>query len=229
MRVLADHLFERDGDDVGRMERDHLSCSPSSSSSTACAPNRVASTRSKLVGEPPRCRWPSTTVRVSLPVSCSSAGRHARARRRRGARRRPTRLPSMSEIVPSFGLAPFGDDDDAEVRAPGVALLDRLRDHVDVVRDLRDQDDVGAAADARVERDPARVAPHHLDDHDAVVRLGGRVEPVDRVGRERHGGVEPEAVGRADDVVVDRLRDADDRNAALVEVVRDGRACRRRR
>ena len=33
--------------------------------------------------------------------------------------------------------------------------------------------------------------------------------------------VEPEAVRRADDVVVDRLRHADDRHAALAELVRD--------
>ena len=33
-------------------------------SRTACAPNCVASTRSKVVGAPPRCKCPSTTVRV---------------------------------------------------------------------------------------------------------------------------------------------------------------------
>ena len=43
-------------------------------------------------------------------------------------------------------------------------------------------------------RDPAGVPAHHLDDHDAVVRLGGRVQPVDRLGRDRHGGVEAERV-----------------------------------
>ena len=33
--------------------------------------------------------------------------------------------------------------------------------------------------------DPAGVAAHHLDDHHAVVRLGGRVQAVDRLGRDR--------------------------------------------
>jgi hypothetical protein len=81
---------------------------------------------------------------------------------------------------------------------------------------------------AGVERDPAGVPPHHLDDHDAVVRLGGRVQPIDGVGREIDGGVEAETVGGADDVVVDRLRDADDRDAALENSWRSP-ACRRRR
>ena len=67
----------------------------------------------------------------------------------------------------------------------------------------------------RVERDPAGVPAHHLDDHDAVVRLGGRVQAVDRLGRDRDRGVEPERVVGAVEVVVDRLRDADDREAVL--------------
>ena len=72
-----------------------------------------------------------------------------------------------------------------------------------------------------MERDPSRVAPHHLDDHDAMVRLSGRVQAIDRVGRECHGGVEAEAGGRADDIVVDCLGHADHGDAALTELLRD--------
>ena len=43
-------------------------------------------------------------------------------------------------------------------------------------------------------RDPAGVAAHHLDDHDAVVRLRRRVQPVDRLRRDRDRGVEAERV-----------------------------------
>src|SRR5439155_3121429 len=43
--------------------------SPRLTSSTALPPKRVARTRSKLVGAPPRCRWPSTTDRVSFFVA----------------------------------------------------------------------------------------------------------------------------------------------------------------
>ena len=50
---------------------------------------------------------------------------------------------------------------------------------------LGDQDHVGAARDPAHDGDPARVAAHHLDDHHAVVRLGGRVQAVDRLGRDR--------------------------------------------
>jgi integrase len=45
----------------------------SAMSCTARAPKRVQSSRSKVVGPPPRCRWPRTTTRVSLPVRFSSS------------------------------------------------------------------------------------------------------------------------------------------------------------
>src|SRR5205823_13935814 len=73
----------------------------------------------------------------------------------------------------------LGHDDDAVTAAGRIAPLDAIDDAVDVVGQLREQDDVGVARDARVDRDPARVASHHLDDHDALVRFGGGVEAID--------------------------------------------------
>ena len=84
-------------------------------------------------------------------------------------------------------------------------------------RMLGNEDDVRAAGDAAHDRDPARVAAHHLDDHDAVVRLGGRMEPVDRLGSDPDGRVEAERVVGRGEVVVDRLRNADDRKLLLCE------------
>jgi len=50
------------------------------------------------------------------------------------------------------------------------------------------------------------------------VRLGRRVEAVDRFGGDREGGVKSKgAVGDAD-IVVNGLGDADDRNAQLDEI-----------
>ena len=61
-----------------------------------------------------------------------------------------------------------------------------------------------------MQRDPAGVPAHHLDDEHPVVRLGRRVQPVDRVDRDLHGGVEAERVVGGVEVVVDGLRYADD-------------------
>ncbi len=68
-----------------------------------------------------------------------------------------------------------------------------------------------------MQRDPARVAAHHLDDERPVVALGRGVQPVDRLHGDVHRGVEAEGVvGRAE-VVVDRLRHADDGDALVVQ------------
>jgi hypothetical protein len=97
-----------------------------------------------------------------------------------------------------------------------VAALEQPADLVDVEGPLGDQDHVGAAGEPRVERDPARVPAHHLDDEDPVVALGRRVEAVDRLGRDVDRGVEAERqVGRAE-VVVDRLRDPQHRQPVVV-------------
>ena len=96
-----------------------------------------------------------------------------------------------------------------------------LADLVEVERALGDEDRVGAAGHPRVDRDPAGVAAHDLDDDHAVVRLGRRVQAVDRVGRDLHRGVEAERVVGAVEVVVDRLRHADDGHAVGRQAARD--------
>jgi hypothetical protein len=63
---------------------------------------------------------------------------------------------------------PFGDDEDRGV-ARLVAAFDQRAHRLDVERLLRNQDDVGAAGQSRVQGDPAGVAAHHLDDHGAVM------------------------------------------------------------
>ena len=115
----------------------------------------------------------------------------------------------------------LGDDDDAELGAECVALADGIGDAFEIERNLRNQDRVCPAGDAGVQGDPSGVASHHFDDDDALVGFGSRVQPVDRIGCELHGGVESEAARRPDDVVVDGLGNADDRNPLQVELVRD--------
>ena len=88
-------------------------------------------------------------------------------------------------------------------------------------RDLGDEDDVGAARDAAVERDPAGEPPHHLDHHHAPVALGRRVQPVDGHRHAVDGGGEPEGEDGAADVVVDRLGHADDGDPVPVHLLGD--------
>ena len=128
----------------------------------------------------------------------------------------------MSDTFPPIGTAPSATTTMLN-RAPNFSRSRRrAATIVQIERNLRNQDHVRAAGDARVQRNPAGIPPHHLDHHDAVVRLGRGVQPIDGVGCEVHRGVEPEAADSADDVVVDGFRHADDRNALLRQLVRDG-------
>src|SRR4029079_4398366 len=79
-------------------------------------------------------------------------------------------------------LGPLSDNDDRREATFLVALLEVVADALDVEILLGDEDLGRAAGDARLGGDPTRMATHDLDDHDAVVRLGCRVQAVDGVG-----------------------------------------------
>ena len=84
-------------------------------------------------------------------------------------------------------------------------VLDARAHLRDVERLLGNQHDVGSTGDARVGRDPPGVPTHHLDHHDPVVTLRRGVQTVDRIGRDLHGGLEPEREVGGREIVVDRL------------------------
>ena len=86
----------------------------------------------------------------------------------------------------------FRNCDDAEAGAAFDTPPDRVGDRLDVVRDLRDQDDIRATGDPRPKGQPAGPIAHDLDDDDPVVAVGSAVEPVDGVGGDVQRGGEPE-------------------------------------
>ena len=114
----------------------------------------------------------------------------------------------------------LGHGDDAEVAAGAAALLERLGDLLDVVGYLGYQDDVRARGYARVEREPAGVAAHELDEEDAGVAARGGVDVVYDVRADVHGALEAEGGVRAVDVVVYGLGQGDDVHAGVGEELR---------
>ena len=73
-----------------------------------------------------------------------------------------------------------------------------------------------------MQRDPARVASHHFDHHDALVAGGGRVQPIDRIHHHRHRRIESERHGRRFQIVIDRFRNADAIDAGFLQLQRRG-------
>ena len=105
---------------------------------------------------------------------------------------------------------------DDERRAPtaGPQVLDVPGDIGQAPADLGNQDHVGTAGDARGDRDVSGIPAHHLEHHDAIVTGAGRLQAVQRLGRNRHrGGMTDRPIG-ARDVVVDGLGNADEGQAA---------------
>ncbi len=88
---------------------------------------------------------------------------------------------------------------------------------------------MSASGNAGFERDPAGVAPHDFDHHDAVVRFGGGVDLVHRVGGGVDRGIEAEGDFGGGEIVVDGLGHADDLHALIEKVRAQWSASRRRR
>ena len=117
-------------------------------SSTAWAPKTEHNARSKLVGQPPRCRWPNTQTRDSLPVrdsiSCATTAPMppSRASRFDGA------FGGGNKVAALLARA-FSDHDDREMLAAFFALLNLVADGVVTKWNFRNQNDVGSARHAR--------------------------------------------------------------------------------
>ena len=138
---------------------------------------------------PPSRTWPKSSISAARVTNSASLGSLA---------------PSLTTMMP-YGLP------------PARRFLSSSHMRSMSTTGFGDQDVVGGRCDPRIAGDPAGVAAHRLDDHDPPVRLGGRLEAVDRLHHDIDARVEAERdVGRAE-VVIDRLGDADGGQAAIGE------------
>ena len=89
----------------------------------------------------------------------------------------------VGAVLAHAGVRALGHDDDGEQAAQQLlAASQPLRDVLDRERNLGQQNHVGAAGDARVQRQMAGVAAHDLDHHDAVVARGREAQLHQRLG-----------------------------------------------
>src|SRR5690606_4217199 len=125
-------------------------------------------------------------------------------------------LDGPLEVPGAAGVGALGDDDYRRGLAALLGRCDQLRDLVRRHRLLGDQDRLGAAGDAHVQRDVAGVPAHDLDEEEPVVAGGGVAQAVDGFERDVDRGVEADRDVGAEDVVVDGAGDADDGHAVLL-------------
>src|SRR5437879_2822573 len=134
---------------------------------------------------------------------------------------RPRRWDGLATGVGSGKLDAFGDDDEAETFAAEFAGADGIADIFEFEGYFGDQDDVCAAGDSGTQGDPTRVAAHHFDEHDPVMRFGGGVEAVNSFGGDHQGGVEAEGDFRGVKIVVDGFGNTDDVHSTAKKIARD--------
>ena len=129
-----------------------------------------------------------------------------------------TAAAQLHRALDGFGALGHHAD---EVR---LALLEALLDHpahlLHVIGLLRDECHMRPGCQPRVQRDPAGVAAHHLDQHHPLVGFRGAVQAVDGLGGDLQCGVVAECHIGAVDIVIDGLGHPDNRHTLLVEPVR---------
>jgi len=80
-------------------------------------------------------------------------------------------------------------------------LLNRRSNFVVIEWDFGNQNNIGAARNAAMKRDPPRVTTHHFDDHHPFVARCRGVQTIKRVHYFRDGRIEPERHRRRFDVL----------------------------
>src|SRR5438128_5628741 len=110
----------------------------------------------------------------------------------------------------------FGDHHDREGAAIFLAMAQQIADARNAERMLGYQNHISAAGDASIGGNPSGVAAHNFDDHNAMMRLSSRMQPIDSVGDNRYCRVEAECEISAADIVVNRLGNGDERKLMLL-------------
>ena len=128
-------------------------------------------------------------------------------------------LAGHEDHLAAGGHGALADDADRVALGPAVAVGDeQLRELLHVELGLGDHAAVGGAGEGRQQRREAGVAAEDLEHDDALVR-GGRAGHLARhLDGAVHAGAEAHAVVGAGDVVVHRLGDGDDGEAAAAEL-----------
>src|SRR5437660_4780514 len=85
----------------------------------------------------------------------------------------------------------------------------------DIVGNLGDQNHVGAAGDARAQRQPTCAVAHYLGNDDPMMAMGSAVQPVDSLGGDTQRRIETEGRIRHRDVVVDSFWKCQDMQTLL--------------
>ena len=115
----------------------------------------------------------------------------------------------------------FGNDDQAEAFAAKFTGANRVADGFEFKGKFRDQDDVRAPANTGVKSDPAGVATHDFDQHDATMTFRGGVKTINSFSGDDQGSFKAKSDFGGIEIVVDAFGDRDVVDALVREIPRN--------
>ena len=125
----------------------------------------------------------------------------------------------LGELRVFLGNGAFRDRNDGKSAAALVPAFNSLNDLIDIIGDFRDQDYIRAARDTRVQRQPAHLVAHDLNNKYTAVGTGGSVDLVDRGGRDIYSTLETKGHFCSPQIIVDGLGKRDYIEALLAEQI----------
>ena len=85
-----------------------------------------------------------------------------------------------------FGNSTFCYRNDSEAAALFISLFYFINHFVDVVRNLREQNDIRSACHTCVQSQPSHLVSHHFHNKDSSMRSSRRMNTINRIGRNVH-------------------------------------------
>ena len=124
----------------------------------------------------------------------------------------------LGDIIADFlaAASTFSHNDEDIAFAFLISSFHILTDLIEVKRGLRNEDVLRTARDTGYQCKPARAAAHNLHDDNAAVCRSRITELVDGIDNRISSRIAANRVVRTPDIVINRARQADDRNARLL-------------
>src|SRR5581483_8636327 len=123
-------------------------------------------------------------------------------------------------LLTVFWPRPFRNNNNTAEVTSRLTSLDHVRDLVEIERNFRNQNDIGAAGNASVQGNPSGVPAHYFHHHHPPVTCCRSVHAIECIHDDRYSGIEPEGRCCGFQIVVDRFGDADTVDARFLQLLR---------
>jgi hypothetical protein len=123
--------------------------------------------------------------------------------------------------APLFGPCSLGDNDDGKKPSAFLTIPDLFGHPVNVIRNFRNQNNIGSGRYPHIESYPTGISTHHFYNHNPLVCLGSGMQPVAAFGGKMNRCIESECYDGLIQIIVDCFRHTDDLKSFLIKNMRN--------